>query len=207
VRAGAGRRSLERAARDARYQAFSDVVGAGEVLLIGQHRDDQAETLLFRLLRGAGVQGLAAMPMQRALASGHLLRPLLGSSRAQLQAYAEEHQLTWVEDPSNADPRFSRNYLRHRVFPRLTERWPQAVASLARAAEHLSEAQGLLDELACLDLQTAEQPSPFVATLAVIGPGAVCAFRRASTQCPASLAEPADPVTRQRPLGRLGFPA
>ncbi len=158
VRAGA---SLERAARDARYQAFSDVVGAGEVLLIGQHRDDQAETLLFRLLRGAGVQGLAAMPMQRALASGHLLRPLLGSSRAQLQAYAEEHQLTWVEDPSNADPRFSRNYLRHRVFPRLTERWPQAVASLARAAEHLSEAQGLLDELACLDLQTAEQPSPF----------------------------------------------
>lgn len=113
VRAGA---SLERAARDARYQAFSEVVGAGEVLLIGQHRDDQAETLLFRLLRGAGVQGLAAMPMQRALAGGHLLRPLLRSSRAQLQAYAEEHQLTWIEDPSNADPRFSRNYLRHRVF-------------------------------------------------------------------------------------------
>lgn len=119
VRAGA---SLERAARDARYQAFSEVVGVGEVLLIGQHRDDQAETLLFRLLRGAGVQGLATMPMQRALAGGHLLRPLLRSSRAQLQAYAEEHQLTWIEDPSNADPRFSRNYLRHRVFPRLTER-------------------------------------------------------------------------------------
>ena len=158
VRAGA---SLERAARDARYQAFSEVVGAGEVLLIGQHRDDQAETLLFRLLRGAGVQGLAAMPMQRALAGGHLLRPLLRSSRAQLQAYAEEHQLTWIEDPSNADPRFSRNYLRHRVFPRLTERWPQAVANLARAAEHLSEAQGLLDELAHIDLQAAEQPSPF----------------------------------------------
>jgi tRNA(Ile)-lysidine synthase len=158
VRAGA---SLERAARDARYQAFSEVVGAGAALLTGQHRDDQAETLLFRLLRGAGVQGLAAMPMQRPLAGGHLLRPLLGSSRAELQAYAQAHALTWIEDPSNADPRFSRNYLRHRVVPRLTERWPQAVASLARAAEHLSEAQGLLDELAGIDLQAADQPSPF----------------------------------------------
>src|SRR5450830_1404468 len=109
--------SLERAARDARYQAFSEVVGAGAALLTGQHRDDQAETLLFRLLRGAGVQGLAAMPMQRPLAGGHLLRPLLGSSRAELQAYAQAHELTWIEDPSNADPRFSRNSLRHWLNP------------------------------------------------------------------------------------------
>lgn len=152
--------SLERAARDARYQAFAEVIGAGEVLLTGQHRDDQAETLLFRLLRGAGVRGLAAIPMHRPLAKGHLVRPLLDVSRAELEVYAREHQLAWVEDPSNADPRFSRNYLRHRVFPLLTERWPQAVSSLARTAEHLSEAQGLLDELAQMDLRAAAQPSP-----------------------------------------------
>jgi tRNA(Ile)-lysidine synthase len=153
--------SLERAARDARYQAFAAVVGAGEVLLTGQHRDDQAETLLFRLLRGAGVRGLAAMPVQRPLAEGHLVRPLLDVTRAELEAYAREHRLKWIEDPSNADSRFSRNYLRHRVFPVLTERWPQAVSSLARTAEHLSEAQHLLDELARLDLRAADQPSLF----------------------------------------------
>ncbi|WP_448652626.1 tRNA lysidine(34) synthetase TilS [Pseudomonas fluorescens] len=153
--------SLERAAREARYQAFTEVTGVGEVLLTGQHRDDQAETLLFRLLRGAGVRGLAAMPVHRPLADGHLVRPLLDVSCAELEAYAREHQLAWIEDPSNADPRFSRNYLRHRVFPTLTQRWPQAVASLARTAEHLSEAQGLLDELAIMDLRAADQPSPF----------------------------------------------
>jgi tRNA(Ile)-lysidine synthase len=153
--------SLERAARDARYQAFTEVTGAGQVLLTGQHRDDQAETLLFRLLRGAGVRGLAAMPVQRPLAGGYLVRPLLHVSREELEAYARVHQLRWIEDPSNADPRFSRNYLRHRVLPVLAQRWPHAVASLARTAEHLSEAQGLLDELAHMDLHTADQPSPF----------------------------------------------
>jgi tRNA(Ile)-lysidine synthase len=153
--------SLERVARDARYQAFSEVTGIGEVLLTAQHRDDQAETLLFRLLRGAGVRGLAAMPVHRPLAGGHLVRPLLDVSRAELEAYAHQHALTWIEDPSNADPRFSRNYLRHRVFPTLTERWPQAVTTLARTARHLSEAQGLLDELASIDLRAADQTSAF----------------------------------------------
>lgn len=153
--------SLERAAREARYRAFAEVTGAGEVVLTGQHRDDQAETLLFRLLRGAGVRGLAAMPAQRPLASGYLVRPLLDVSREALEVYAHEHQLKWIEDPSNADSRFSRNYLRHRVLPALTERWPQAVTGLARTAEHLGEAQGLLDELALLDLQAASKASAF----------------------------------------------
>lgn len=153
--------SLERAARDARYRAFADGTGAGEILLTGQHRDDQAETLLFRLLRGAGVRGLAAMPGARPLAAGYLVRPLLDVSLAELQAYAQDHRLAWIEDPSNVDLRFSRNYLRHQVFPRLTERWPQATARLARTAEHLSEAQGLLDELASIDLHIARQPSGF----------------------------------------------
>ena len=142
--------SVQPGMRDMR--AFIEATQANEVLLTAQHRDDQAETLLFRLLRGAGVRGLSGMPRQRPLGKGHLLRPLLDVTRAELEAYAAEHQLSWIEDPSNQDRQFSRNYLRHQVFPVLTERWPQAVATMARSAAHLSEAQGLLDELAQIDL-------------------------------------------------------
>ncbi|VVN95155.1 tRNA lysidine(34) synthetase TilS [Pseudomonas fluorescens] len=158
VRPGA---SLERAARDARYDAFKATTGPSEVLLTAQHRDDQAETLLFRLMRGAGVRGLSGMPSVRPLGRGRLLRPLLDVTRAELEAYATEHQLSWIEDPSNQDRQFSRNYLRHQVFPVLTERWPQAVATMARSASHLSEAQALLDELAQIDLAQAGAISDF----------------------------------------------
>jgi tRNA(Ile)-lysidine synthase len=153
--------SLERAARDARYHAFTETVQANEVLLTAQHRDDQAETLLFRLLRGAGVRGLSGMPRQRPLGKGHLLRPLLDVTRAELVAYASEQGLSWVEDPSNEDRQYSRNYLRHQVFPALTSRWPQAVATMARSAAHLSEAQALLDDLADIDLSLASTVSDF----------------------------------------------
>ncbi|WP_030127980.1 tRNA lysidine(34) synthetase TilS [Pseudomonas sp. QTF5] len=153
--------SLERAARDARYGAFNAATHTGEVLLTGQHRDDQAETLLFRLMRGAGVRGLSGMPSQRPLGRGYLLRPLLDVTRAELEAYATEYQLSWIEDPSNQDQHFSRNYLRHQVFPVLIARWPQAVATIARSAAHLSEAQGLLDELAQIDLAHATTVSDF----------------------------------------------
>ncbi|MDH0747543.1 tRNA lysidine(34) synthetase TilS [Pseudomonas sp. GD03842] len=150
--------SLEQAARDARYAAFDATLQRGEVLLTAQHRDDQAETLMFRLLRGAGVRGLAAMPAQRRLGHGHLFRPLLDESRALLERYAREEGLSWIEDPSNKDSRFSRNYLRNHAMPMLTERWPQAIASMARSAAHLAEAQGLLDELAVQDLSLAQSP-------------------------------------------------
>jgi tRNA(Ile)-lysidine synthase len=153
--------SLERAARDARYHAFTETVQANEVLLTAQHRDDQAETLLFRLLRGAGVRGLSGIPRQRPLGKGHLLRPLLDVTRAELEAYASEQGLSWVEDPSNEDRQYSRNYLRHQVFPALTSRWPQAVATMARSAAHLSEAQALLDDLADIDLRQASTVSDF----------------------------------------------
>ncbi|MEB0045719.1 MULTISPECIES: tRNA lysidine(34) synthetase TilS [unclassified Pseudomonas] len=153
--------SLERAARDARYGAFTEATQANEVLLTAQHRDDQAETLLFRLLRGAGVRGLSGMPRERTLGRGHLLRPLLDVTRAELERYAAEHQLSWIEDPSNQDQQFSRNYLRRQVLPVLAERWPQAVTSLARSAAHLREAQGLLDELAQIDLAEARSGSEF----------------------------------------------
>jgi len=153
--------SLERAARDARYAVFSAAIRVNDVLLTGQHRDDQAETLLFRLLRGAGVRGLSGMPARRALGQGSLVRPLLDVTRAELEAYAQEHQLHWVDDPSNQDRQFSRNYLRHQVMPLLTGRWPQAHASMARSAAHLREAQGLLDELAQIDLKSAMTSSEF----------------------------------------------
>lgn len=158
VRPGA---SIERAAREARYAAFVAAIGSHEVLLTAQHRDDQAETLLFRLLRGAGVRGLAAMPRQRRLGQGHLLRPLLDVSRAELEAYATQQGLSWIDDPSNDDHRYARNFLRQRVFPVLAEQWPQASMTLARSAAHLSEAQGLLDELAQIDLECAMSASAF----------------------------------------------
>ncbi|RRW15935.1 tRNA lysidine(34) synthetase TilS [Stutzerimonas stutzeri] len=148
--------SLERAARDARYQAFAARLGEDELLLTGQHRDDQAETLLFRLLRGAGVRGLAAMPVARALASGQLVRPLLDVSRAELEGYARANGLAWVEDPSNKQPEYSRNFLRRQVLPLLQQRWPQVSSSLARTAAHMADAQQLLDELAQQDLAVAQ---------------------------------------------------
>jgi tRNA(Ile)-lysidine synthase len=147
--------SVEQAARDARYQAFVGCLQAGEVLLTAQHRDDQAETLLFRLLRGAGVRGLAAMPRQRALGAGLLVRPLLDLPRARLQAWAAERQIPWVDDPSNADDHPSRNFLRLNIFPALAARWPQATQNLARTAAHVSEALQLLEALAREDLEAA----------------------------------------------------
>lgn len=153
--------SLERQAREARYQALTARLGEGEVLLSAQHLDDQAETLLLRLLRGAGVQGLAAMRPARPLGQGWLVRPLLGISRAELEEQARRWQLEWVEDPSNADDRHDRNFLRLRVLPLLRQRWPQASRSLTRAAGQLDEAQQLLDERADEDLRAAAGASPF----------------------------------------------
>ncbi|MCU1715831.1 tRNA lysidine(34) synthetase TilS [Pseudomonas sp. 5P_3.1_Bac2] len=155
--------SLEQAARNARYQAIAAQLAAGQVLLTAQHRDDQAETLMFRLLRGAGVQGLRAMPSARPLGAGQLVRPLLNCARSELLAYAQEHGFHWVEDPSNAQPHYSRNFLRQQVLPLLQQRWPQAAVSLARSAEHMAEAGQLLDELAAQDVQgIAAQPWPWL---------------------------------------------
>ncbi|MDV9032734.1 tRNA lysidine(34) synthetase TilS [Pseudomonas sp. RAC1] len=158
VAAGA---SLEQAARDARYAALASRLGPGDVLFTGQHLDDQAETLLFRLLRGAGLRGMTAMPSSRTLGQGRLVRPLLADSREHLQRYAEAQGLSWIDDPSNQDAGFSRNYLRAQVMPQLRQRWPQASQQMARSAEHLGEALGLLDELAAEDLRSAEQGAPF----------------------------------------------
>ncbi|KSW23342.1 MULTISPECIES: tRNA lysidine(34) synthetase TilS [unclassified Pseudomonas] len=153
--------SLEQAARRARYEAFAKHLKTDDCLLAAQHRDDQAETLLFRLLRGAGVRGLAGIPAARPLGAGMLLRPLLDVPRAELESYAREHGLRWIEDPSNTDTAFARNYLRQRVLPLLAERWPRAVDNIARSAAHLAEAEALLAELAQQDLAAARPGNDF----------------------------------------------
>ncbi len=146
---------LEAAARHARYGVFEQVLGQGEALLCAHHRDDQAETLLLQLLRGGGVHGLASMPVQRALGKGLLLRPLLGRPRAELEAYAREHDLKWIDDPSNFDTTLERNYLRHTLLPQLEERRAGMHKVLARSAANFAESAHLLDELAMEDRRAA----------------------------------------------------
>ena len=146
------RKSLEALAREFRYRAIADVLAKGEMLLLAQHGDDQVETFFLQLLRGAGVDGLAAMPEVRSWAGGWMARPLLGFSRGQLRQWAVEQELSWVEDPSNKDRRIARNYLRHEILPRLRARWPALVATVGRSADHCADAAGLLRELAEVDL-------------------------------------------------------
>lgn len=132
----------EAAARDARYQAFSEFLQCGDVLLQAHHQDDQVETLFLRLLRGTGVDGMQGIPESRALADAELVRPLLLLPREELERYAELSQLSWVEDPSNSDERFDRNFLRQRILPLLEERWPAYRETVTRFARHASEAGG-----------------------------------------------------------------
>ncbi|HEY5682951.1 MAG TPA: tRNA lysidine(34) synthetase TilS [Sulfuricaulis sp.] len=139
---------LEAAARQARYACLARHISNGEVLLTAHQADDQAETLLLQLLRGTGMQGLAAMPAIMAFHAGQLARPLLDFTRAQLMTYAAQEKLQWIEDSSNDDLRLSRNYLRHQVFPRLEVHWPGAVRRIAHSAGMAAEAIVLLDELA-----------------------------------------------------------
>ena len=138
----AGTGGLEEAAREVRYQAFESCLGDGELLLMAHHADDQTETVLFRLVRGTGAAGLAGMPVSRALGRGTLYRPFLNLSRQQLEAWATGHGIDWVEDPSNQDRRFDRNYLRRTIIPALKERWPslnRRLASTARACRESDE--------------------------------------------------------------------
>jgi tRNA(Ile)-lysidine synthase len=143
--------SPEAAARAARYRAFAARLAAGDLLLTAHHQADQAETVLLALLRGAGPAGTAAMPLRRRLGAGWLVRPLLDWPAARLAAYAAAHELAWVDDPSNRDTRYDRNFLRHAVLPLLAGHWPHAAAALARHAAHAGEAQALLADLAGLD--------------------------------------------------------
>ena len=125
---------LEAAAREARYAALASQLHDGEYLLLGHHRDDQAETVLLKLLRGAGPDALGGMHALRPFGRGQLWRPVLGCSRRQLRDYVGAHQLDVIDDPSNADTRLARNHLRHEILPRLLQHWPQAVDSILHSA-------------------------------------------------------------------------
>jgi tRNA(Ile)-lysidine synthase len=127
-------KGVEDAARGARYRAFADHLQPGESLALAHHADDQAETVLLKLLRGAGPQGLGGMRVLRDFGSGRLWRPLLNLPRELLLDYAQAHGLRWTEDPSNLDTRLRRNFLRAEILPRLTQRWPDATVAIAHSA-------------------------------------------------------------------------
>ena len=139
--------SIELLAREARYQALAKHIQSGDLLLTGQHADDQVETLLLALKRGSGPKGLSSMAESMPFAGGPLVRPLLAIKREQIEAVAKEQGLDWVEYESNQDTRYDRNFLRHRIVPELSERWPSIHQAVHRSASLCAQQEALLDEL------------------------------------------------------------
>ena len=147
-----GGQGLEAAAREARYAAFAEC--GSELLLLAHHLGDQAETVLFNLARGSGVGGAAGMPAERRLATVRVLRPWLNLPPAAVSEFALAQGLSWVEDESNTDRRYSRNFLRHEILPQLAQRFPAVRVRLGEAAAQFAEADRLLAELAEQDWRT-----------------------------------------------------
>ncbi len=147
--------SLEALARGWRYALLERHLKPAEVLLTAHHADDQLETVVLQLLRGAGLPGIAAMPAVAPFAQGRIVRPLLDIERSEIEAWGRARGLNWIEDDSNADEQRDRNYLRRRVVPLVRERWPAATRAIARTARHAAEGQGLLDQLARADVERA----------------------------------------------------
>lgn len=165
-------RNLEESARNKRYEVFESLLDNNrDVLLLAHHQNDQAETLLLHLFRGAGIDGLSAMPEWRILGKGQLYRPLLNISRDKLEAYANENQLTWIEDESNENTDFNRNFLRHQILPLLETRWSGVIKNLSRSAKHcavareqirttgLKNLENMMDAEQRLDIQLLQQVS------------------------------------------------
>jgi len=171
-RDGDGSGGIEEAARKARYRAFEEILEPEELLLMAHHGDDQAETVLFRLLRGTGVAGLGGMPRSRPLGKGTLYRPLLAFTRSELQSWATEMGVEWVEDPSNTDERFDRNFLRQSVLPLLKSRWPSLVSRISHTARSCREGDELAATLAELRYRQCanDQGAISVADLAELSP-------------------------------------
>jgi tRNA(Ile)-lysidine synthase len=154
-----GGRGFEAEARDARYAALGELLERGETLLTAHHGDDQLETVLLRLLRGAGVRGLTAIRGFAPLGRGFLARPLLELTRAEIAAQAARWHLTWIEDPANRELHYDRSFLRARVLPALRERWPTAQRSAAGLARRMAEAEQLLEEIARQDAAGLTDPA------------------------------------------------
>ena len=152
--------SLEEAARNERYRVFFDQIQSAETcLLTAHHQNDQAETVLIQLLRGAGPKGLAAMPQIQKFSHGKLIRPLLNVTRKEINHFAEQNKLNWISDESNQDFRFTRNFLRDKITPILEDQWPSFGKSLSRSARHCAETSKLLEDLAEIDLNQLQNQS------------------------------------------------
>lgn len=143
---------LEAAARKARYEVFERMLQPSGLLVLGHHADDQVETVLYHLLRGSGTKGLSGMPAQRSLGGGCLIRPLLQWRKADLKLYAEAQGLSWVEDESNAQDQYDRNFLRNQVIPVIAQRWPDYDRSVQLSAQLSGDAELLAEELATIDI-------------------------------------------------------
>ncbi|MEB0058796.1 tRNA lysidine(34) synthetase TilS [Variovorax sp. LG9.2] len=156
--------SPEATARDARYASFHDMAGAHterpsvRSIAIGHHADDQVETLLLALSRGAGLPGLAAMPAIAVRRGLTIHRPLLGVSAADIRAWLATRGLPWIDDPTNDDARYTRNRIRAVLLPALVQTFPQFRSTFARSAAHAAEAQELLKELGAQDLVLVGNP-------------------------------------------------
>lgn len=150
-------KGLEDAARNVRYQVLSKHMNQGDVLLLGHHQDDQAETLLFRLMRGAGPYGLSAMDECRAFSKGYIARPFLSTSKTDLVDYAQQHDLNWIEDESNQSTDFDRNYLRNEVMPLLETRWPNFAKRWQQTAVACQQADQMSHDLSLLDMDRCDE--------------------------------------------------
>ncbi len=151
VKIGNSNNNLESQARQARYAVFEALVNEDDCIFMAHHQDDQMETVLYRLLRGSGPKGLTGIPVRRKLACGTLMRPLLAYNKDELIEFAKQEGLSWIEDESNSDISFDRNFLRQSIIPGIKARWPSAGKSIQRSAELLSESEQLLQTLAMLD--------------------------------------------------------
>ncbi len=139
--------NIEQAARLARYEVFEQHIKAGDVLLMGHHQDDQIETFMMRLMRGSGLTGLTVMDEERPLAQGRLLRPLINISRLEIEAHAEQDNISHIEDESNTDQQFDRNWWRHELLPKIAQRYPQSSQSILKTIDVLQAEHALLNDL------------------------------------------------------------
>lgn len=153
--------NVEEKAREARYKVFSDLCCHGDVLMLGHHQQDQTETFFYRLFRGAGVKGLAGMPKQRLVRGVMLLRPMLNVPKAIIEHYAQSQGLAFIVDPSNEDMRFDRNFIRHKLLPQVSSRWPAIDQHVTQTARRMRDAETCLMDLAKIDLANTDPLNDF----------------------------------------------
>jgi len=146
-------KGTEAIAREKRYEVLGNLINSHDLLFTAHHMDDQLETILLQLMRGAGPDGLVGMPQVREFSKGNLVRPFLDYSREELHDYALSESLSWVEDESNKSNKYDRNFLRNRIIPELVTRWPGALKTVQRAAGHQAEARSLINEISRSDLE------------------------------------------------------